>query len=593
MVPQGYISVQEAAEQLSLPAPDFLKLVDAAGVAKFQSRGTIVIRAADFEKLRPAPKPKPPAQPEPGETEDIDIDKLLSTAPKGDSSFLESVGLSGSGLFDMAEIAKESGPSPRSGTAWVTDSAAASVAQGSISMDLASLMEEQAPEAAGIAVDTASHLMIDDTLIESLKNAKRVFNRPTKFAGNPILLPDTPWEDDGICTFGGSVLWDPDEKLYKMWYYAVTRVGRTACLAVSADGMKWTKPEGDAVTLEGRRTNIVMSHPTVEGFADLLGVVRDPYAPAPGRYKAVFVHQNPQQASQRSLRAAASPDGMRWTASGTPILDAGDIGSFHRDEISGKYVIHTRSPAGAGRRAIVRVESSNFLHWSKPETALEAAADDPETDEIYSLSAFGAGASRVGLLQVLHGAPHYTVDLQLAVSADGKKWSRPAKRDVYLPVGTVGDWDRFQVAAASAPVPVGERDLHFYYGCRSYRHAPYLGADKGPSWGAIGVARLRRDGYAHLESNFEGGVVVTKPVVLRHPDLRVNADSAFGGLQVSLLDDKSEPIPDMTAKAIASDGVDLPVVFPGAGLKNHTNKPVRLRITLKNAKLYSLRTRMP
>lgn len=62
----------------------------------------------------------------------------------------------------------------------------------------------------------------------------------------PVLLPDTPWEK--VAVMCPHVIWDEQEKLYKMWYsggeqYEPDAIG----YATSPDGLSWTKYTGNPV----------------------------------------------------------------------------------------------------------------------------------------------------------------------------------------------------------------------------------------------------------------------------------------------------------------------------------------------------------
>lgn len=68
---------------------------------------------------------------------------------------------------------------------------------------------------------------------EDGKNFQRV-------SENPVLIPDLPWEK--VAVMNPSILWDEEEKLYKMWYsggeqYEPNAIG----YATSTDGLSWVK----------------------------------------------------------------------------------------------------------------------------------------------------------------------------------------------------------------------------------------------------------------------------------------------------------------------------------------------------------------
>ena len=169
-----------------------------------------------------------------------------------------------------------------------------------------------------------------------------------------------------------------------------------------------------------------------------------------------------------------------------------------------------------------------------------------------------------------------------------------------LPGGDVGDWDRFNQCTATAPLRVGD-ELWVYYCGRSFRHREYYGCpewrpeiprgDSGPHYARIGLAAIRLDGWCSLLAGYDGGTVVTRPVVLPAGDLRVNARSPWGAVTVEILDEGGVPIPEVPRSApVSADGVDLKVEWPGGvSLDSLQGRPVRLRFTLENAHLYSWR----
>jgi hypothetical protein len=440
-------------------------------------------------------------------------------------------------------------------------------------------------------VDAGRQLLIDDTVIDSLKNAARVLNQPLRYPGNPVIRPDTPWEAGGAAAPPIEVLYDPAMGKLRMWYHAATKLGPAAAHAVSADGLRWEKPALDFAKWEGRPTNIVMADPFIEAYGKLSGVMIDPSDGGAGRYKAVYLYRNPNT-GVRGLKTATSPDGLKWTV-GAPLLQqVNDISRAFRDPRSGKFVIVGRLMR-QGRRCVQRLESEDFVFWTNGEPLLEPDPDDRPGDDFHCLTAFAYGKSYLGLLSVCHNDPAaQNMDVQLAASRDGWKWSRLCDRGTFLPFSARGDWDRHQVTVAAPPMQVADQ-LWFYYGGRSRRLGNYSGPDNGPDWGGVGLASIRVDGFAHIEGSFDGGVVTTKPLLLRGAKLHVNVASAFGQAQVQLLDAEGRPIEGMASAPVVADSTDWTVQWlSGRDLSGWTsgNRPMRLRFILRNARLYSFWT---
>ena len=56
--------------------------------------------------------------------------------------------------------------------------------------------------------------------MSSVVNVRRQFHRPIRYEGNPIIQADMPWEQggNGVYLYGGTVMFDEEEQLFKMWY---------------------------------------------------------------------------------------------------------------------------------------------------------------------------------------------------------------------------------------------------------------------------------------------------------------------------------------------------------------------------------------
>src|SRR5438105_9192746 len=83
-----------------------------------------------------------------------------------------------------------------------------------------------------IPIDVGRQLFVDDFLIERT-TLTRTHHRPTYHARNPVLT--------GGMVFSDGVFYDPQDRLFKMWY--LTKGG--TAYATSKDGLAWDKPELD------------------------------------------------------------------------------------------------------------------------------------------------------------------------------------------------------------------------------------------------------------------------------------------------------------------------------------------------------------
>jgi hypothetical protein len=489
-----------------------------------------------------------------------------------------------------------------------------------IAIAIAVFAVNSAADDSPITLDSRHQLFLDDYLIASMARVKRAVESAQKFSGNPVLWPTEKWEPP-MATVYGSVIRDGDK--FKMWYKSGMGVG----YAESADGIHWNKPRMDLVRIDGEPSNILFTKKSkTEGpdalpyCYELFGVHRDDRETDPARrYKMGFLdidwnykgsegdpwHKN----QRRGLGVAAGPDGLHWKLINSWATEAIVDGATHWmwDEPRAKWVLYGRTRKALPEvedawrtnawfknwfsgRAVARVESTDFITWNftKPDTApvaLTADLQDKPGTEIYSMKVFPYEGIYIGLVQTFHATPDdSTLDVQLAVSHDSVQFTRVADRGVFIPVGPVGSWDRFNLSLANNdPISVGD-ELRFYYGGRLYRHGPYSGPDKGPEKSGIGFATARRDRFVALESSFDGGEILTKPVKLKSAALHVNAKSDFGEIIVEVLDSggkvltKSEPI--------QSDGLNIPVKW--AEDFKGSPESVALRLKLTNARLFAL-----
>src|SRR6185436_661557 len=82
--------------------------------------------------------------------------------------------------------------------------------------------------------------------------------------------------------FSDGVFFDPKDRTFKLWYMA--GYGTSTCLALSQDGIHWTKPALDLV----KGTNIVYRHPRDSNTVWLDQFTKDPAR----RFKMAFWYEH-------------------------------------------------------------------------------------------------------------------------------------------------------------------------------------------------------------------------------------------------------------------------------------------------------------
>ena len=109
--------------------------------------------------------------------------------------------------------------------------------------------------------------------------------------------------------------------------------------------------------------------------------------------------------------------------------------------------------------------------------------------------------------------------------------------------------------------------------------------------GGIGLATLRRDGFASMDAGEKGGSLTTRPIRFSGEHLFVNLNAPQGELLVEVLTLDGKPYGPYTAEncvPLRGDSTRQRVTWRGAeSLARASNKNVRLRFTLANGSLYS------
>ena len=107
---------------------------------------------------------------------------------------------------------------------------------------------------------------------------------------------------------------------------------------------------------------------------------------------------------------------------------------------------------------------------------------------------------------------------------------------------------------------------------------------------SVGIAKLRRDGFAGMVAD-GAGEIVTRPVVFSGSHLFVNADARFGNLSAEVLNEEGKPFHGYAASdcngLVRFDTTKRAVTWKGGDLSRFAGKPVRFRFRMKVATLYA------
>ena len=466
--------------------------------------------------------------------------------------------------------------------------------------------------AAGAPVLNGRQLFIDNYMVEEIKGAKKVLNQPVKHPRNPLIVADRPWEKTLLNR--GSVIYDEQARLFKMWYsvYTADLKEQLLCYATSRDGIKWDKPMVNAAD----RSNVI------PGFraANPPSVFKDVHESDPARrYKMLY---GADRNGQLSTNAAYSPDGLKWTPEqSNPVIPHSDtLNSCFWEPSRKSYVAYVRY-GPPNTRMISLTESKDFVHWSPKVTVLRRSRiDEPFETKHYGMRVMPYGKTLLGFLSAYHGETIRPIpsgelwrdrtNVQLAFSRNGLVWHRVgsagvissrstqvAERDwkqiaqqaTFLPYGASRktDWDWGQVYPFDPPLIVGDQVWFYYMGAKGRHWFKY---HKDPRDAGFGLATLRRDGFVSVDAG-EDGTLRTRRFIAIGDTLVVNAKADQGEIRVEAIDALGRVIKGFSKEEctpIRGDNVRHVVSWAG-GANCHPlqARPIKLRFYLRRAKIYS------
>ncbi|MDD2598083.1 MAG: glycosyl hydrolase family 32 [Kiritimatiellae bacterium] len=452
-----------------------------------------------------------------------------------------------------------------------------------------------------IPIDIGRQLLVDDFLVQQT-TLQRVFHKPQKYSGNPILKPETELELHGdnnaaAVPKSGGLWWDPAEQIFKLWYEAGWI--HTICYATSKDGLNWERPALDVKPGTNQALPLDLT-------PDSWSVVPDWDAKDPQQRYKMYMHPP----GSGGAICMTSADGIHWVnrVTATP---SGDRSTMFYNPFRKKWVYSLRSSYRGRSRHYW--ESDDFLkgaEWASDEPVVWAASDnkdlsDPETKQtpqLYNLDAVAYESIMLGMYEIHHGPPNDVcmkqglpkiTELNFAYSRDGFHWDRP-DRTIDIPAERKDLWDRGYVQSLGNICCIqGDRLWIYYTGFQGDASRTNNNWMKNGMYdrGATGVAFLRRDGFASMDSTDHPGTLLTRPLIFTGSQFFVNAAAAGGTLQVEIQDLKGNPIPPYTTdncRAITTDSTLEHVSWKGAeNLDALKGKELRFKFTLTKASLYA------
>ena len=483
-------------------------------------------------------------------------------------------------------------------------------------------------------------LAIDDASLPLKKNLCYYLSKP-KVRREPVLAPTrSPSAPDNLAThFYGTVVYDDGK--FRMWYSAShsginpdwsselkAQLGSNPfpvsesplCYAESQDGISWTKPNLNQVLFKGSRDNngLGLPHAVIIGAL----VIKDPAETDPARvYKMLHNYRSHEPGAQpgeqmSTLRAAWSPDGVRWTSGPRRIIPS-FIEHSSLYQFGGLYIVNGQKFGGfgpgergsdRGRQGFAHV-SPDFRHWldehiesfalPDPNKPAERSVSGPYDQVHLGVGAASFGNVAVGLYGLWHNADYnkefakISCDLGLVVSNDGLRFREPVKGHVFLsqeesPVTPREGKDyKTILCQGNGILNVGD-ETRIYHGRWRNVEFRYPGDKYDDYYAEVALATLARDrwGSLGLFPNQTQGSVWSAPVTLPRKGrlaVTLNAEGAKR-MRVEIATPDFGPIApfsgDSAGTTEAASGLDCPITWKN-NLSELSGKTVRLRVRIE------------
>ena len=480
-----------------------------------------------------------------------------------------------------------------------------------------------------VNIDTGRQLFVDDALVESLTGVVRYWNRPTKI-DEPLVWPGGgaapkvgkfATSDDPVnltCATDGGLWWDPTRRKFRLWYQA-DWIG-DVCYAESDDGLSWEYP--DLAIVPG--TNRI--------FDD--GVALDSWSVTPN-----YAAENPYADWKLHIsspggctddRLWESQDGIHFAALGLAGQSC-DRSTSYYDPFRGVWVFSLRDWCRRGgigrcRRYFASREfggESCHWHWngwpndndqSEPHEGLLEPKDwlvvnNGPMRSLYNFNAVAYESVMLGVMEILYNTPGDNGDcekvglpkqtgLHFCFSREGKTYEPRVEADIAPSGWGSGKWDAGYLSPTGGICIIKDERLWFYYsglrgdGTRLAKiEKPEFCRRNGMySNGSIGVAMLRRDGFAGMVAD-GNGEIVTKPLIFTGGHLFVNAECRFGFVSAEILGEDGNVISGFAHEDCVpfahADSTKMELVFKNGHLSRLAGMPVRIRFHLRCATLYA------
>lgn len=427
----------------------------------------------------------------------------------------------------------------------------------------------------------------------------------------PVIPRGGDGDPDSYRTISPSVHYDGEK--FIMWYVGIASKGTinntqdwfdkektSMCIAYSDDGINWEKPK----MKESKESAFPASNALFSNKLFLAGV---DYIPEQDLYAMGYTYHNGLDTDPAAtvFCMAFSKDGIKWERDFKPESCALHFEScVGPKKIGDKYWMigqgispYFTLPDGAlCTRTAFGYYSSDLKNWKLYPYPLFYYEPEDEYLKKHPLMSYQTHLGfttwprkriNLGLLGHFHPAPFpqiSTFNNGLVYSCDGLSWQEPFPLTPILAAPEV-PWqnairgqkmpdDSWFIGVVQGNTIINHNDKTYFWFAGCYD----LGYSGQPEYAEIGLATIRRDGFAHFESEGTGkSHIITEPVMLEEKDMAIylNADaSPECPVKVKIMDKYFKPF-DNAEFVLTQSGVMEKCAIDLKKIKNQT-KEIRL-----------------
>jgi outer membrane protein assembly factor BamB len=451
---------------------------------------------------------------------------------------------------------------------------------------------------------------LDPNAFRVQTDARQVLEPGQKSSENPILRPRSGQWDGTRCKVYGTVLYDPQDRLFKMWYSGTTDTPdavrrhdgapRHVGYAFSEDGIHWERPNLGLVEFAGSRDNNLICL-----NAQAPSVFLQTHEADPQRRFLMLTEAGLDTARNKVLYG---PDGLHWVESNNEPIISRSQGRTHEPfsilydprepdpsrRWKGYSLLHVSKNGYRGRAVglFLGTEPERWVEY--PTQPIMSAVDGLESEiHIPHVTRFH------DLYVMLYDAmePNHHTQTEIALSRDGIHFQRIQNGVKLLPNGRPGEPDAGKICVSPRSLFVHEGKIWWYYtmSADTYQTGP-RGLRATPWYRYTGLAQWREDGFASLRLALGGACAEVATRAVRAKDatrlkvsLNAEVPPSGGGIAVELLDGTGNSL--ATSKPWVGDHVrgevewhkQAPVVQAGQTIS------LRLRFTSPLARIFALK----